>query len=384
MNVKNVKVDTRVSIFKLFLVVITLVIPFITSVNWYKNEISRGGNFMNTGDWLINYSDGFIRRGLTGQIFISLTEPEASSLWWLFLFQCFLYFFILLFFLVYMWRERFSWQSILFACSPAAIPFIGYDTGGFGRKEGLGIIALILVYLSTTRKGKFQIALLIFSILVFFLSILSWEVNFVFLPGFVFILYKRLKVDELARVANVLFVSIVSILLLLSSLKFSGRSDSSSKICSSLRNHGLSGETLCEGSIKVIGVTANETHGWVIQNFPNYLGYLPFLFLALLPILSSKWSKQNKSIIISTLIVISPIFFVAVDYGRWIFIVVMQLTICFIATSNSEDASSNLWSPLSILLFISLWGMPHSDVPISWWRGAIPFNMNLLIDFLKH
>jgi hypothetical protein len=34
----------------------------------YAAQVSAGGHPWKTGDWLINYSDGLIRRGLSGSL----------------------------------------------------------------------------------------------------------------------------------------------------------------------------------------------------------------------------------------------------------------------------------------------------------------------------
>ena len=47
----------------------------------YAIEISNGGNGWKTGDWLINYSDGFIRRGFMGSILYAISDKGIPLLW---------------------------------------------------------------------------------------------------------------------------------------------------------------------------------------------------------------------------------------------------------------------------------------------------------------
>ena len=40
----------------------------------YLREIAKGGQVWTTGDWLLSYRAGFMRRGLTGSLTYGLTD----------------------------------------------------------------------------------------------------------------------------------------------------------------------------------------------------------------------------------------------------------------------------------------------------------------------
>jgi len=60
----------------------------------YARQIVYGGNNWKTGDWLINYEGGWIRRGLIGQVLYEISAGFGVSLLWsAFFLQSLIYFF---------------------------------------------------------------------------------------------------------------------------------------------------------------------------------------------------------------------------------------------------------------------------------------------------
>jgi len=78
-----------------------------------------------------------------------------------------------------------------------------------------------------------------------------------------------------------------------------------------------------------------------------------------LPIALSGWLRRYWAWGLAALVGIAPLFVLGIDYGRWVHILVIELAICMIA-SNLALIESKLWNPLSALLFVSLWGIPHA------------------------
>jgi hypothetical protein len=167
-----------------------LFFPLSITVSWYAKEVAGGGNFMITGDWLINYASGFVRRGLFGEVFLNLAPAGKSSIWFLFIMQVGLYLLLYLFLFSFLIRKKFSWLSIAVVCCPAGIPLIGFDTGGFGRKEILGILSLIILTFAINRTGTVRTVISILSTIFFVISILTWEPNLIALPSLFFVMAK--------------------------------------------------------------------------------------------------------------------------------------------------------------------------------------------------
>ena len=90
-------------------------------ISKYAQEIFAGGQSWKTGDWLINYEGGFVRRGLIGQVLYYFSGLGISLLWLTFTIQVIIYLIIAHFTLkIFFYNNRgISW--LLFLFSPAFI-----------------------------------------------------------------------------------------------------------------------------------------------------------------------------------------------------------------------------------------------------------------------
>jgi hypothetical protein len=258
-------------------------------------------------------------------------------------------------------KTSYSWPSIALICSPAALPFVGWDVEGFARKEVLGLIILIFLSILQLQNIPGSGALKIVAVLLFGFSILASEVNAVMVPGVVYLLLSQRREDKtLKSFLLALFAIIVALLGVVFSVINSGSQGQASAICNKIQSHGLQNTDLCSGAVESLTITTIQAIKLVLQTYPLYLGYLPLLLLSLLPIITTNWFKSNKTFVFICILTTSPLFIVATDYGRWIFILVMQLTICLMSRKSVE--SSGGWTALSCVLFICLWGLPHSGL----------------------
>ena len=126
----------------LFIFVFTLV---GVNLGIYYFDVASTIQSYRIGDWLINYQDGFVRRGLIGQLIYSMSADGLSIIWVTYAIQCTIY--ILLSYyalrLYYSASRSRAWLLIIF--SPAFIflfPF--YDPSGWYRKELLVYLACAL------------------------------------------------------------------------------------------------------------------------------------------------------------------------------------------------------------------------------------------------
>ena len=104
-------------------------------------------------DWLIDYSAGFVRRGLSGEIvslLLGISRPENSVaiIIWI------IYLVVIVGYLRLVYRSKnllkpLTTFGILFL--PCLLPFYLYDHDAFGRKEVLGLI-LLLYHLLTLES----------------------------------------------------------------------------------------------------------------------------------------------------------------------------------------------------------------------------------------
>jgi hypothetical protein len=157
----------------------------------YALSIAAGGEAYQTADWLINYSGGFVRRGLFGSVYLALFPQGQLGLWGLFSLQVLFCVVPLAYALTWLHKSDYSWLGIALVCGPAALTFTGWDPVAFARKESLALTALTLLAIAAFpyRKSGTQRALTIGALLIFAVGVFSWEANALFLPGIAFLIY---------------------------------------------------------------------------------------------------------------------------------------------------------------------------------------------------
>lgn len=336
-----------------------LAIVAISMLYYRALDTRAGGAAYQTADWLINYADGFVRRGLFGQLFLAVAPDGAAGLWALFAIQAALYAVVFAFAAWALWRSSFSWSMIALVCGPAAIGFFGWDPGAGFRKEVLAYVSLALLVWAfvALRRRWARIALAVASLLVFILGVFSWETSALFLPAYLFLLLRRGDHVVLRRVLAGAFVLVGGAGLLLGTV-FHGTVATAAAICDVVRAHGYTAVDLCSGAIDAIGWTSQFTLDSVVESFPLYAGYLPLLVLALIPVVLTPWFRANWGWAVFVAIAFVPLFVIVTDYGRWINMIVMALVFC-IAASPVESSVARAWTWLTAILYTTLWGLPH-------------------------
>lgn len=334
-----------------------LAISSYAAVARYAEVIAAGGNDHQTADWLISYPGAFVRRGLFGELLLGITPPGPAALWVLFGIQVLLYAPLFGYFIDYLFRSRFSWSAIALACSPAALPFIGWDPLGGFRKEILGFLALVLLAVARRRMSRWlRGGLLAASVAAWTLGVFSWESLAFLLPGIGFLLFAD-DVLPLRRTLAATYTGIAAVAFG-ASVVAHGDPGTPVRLCQAVTDHGL-GANLCTGAIAWMGRGLDDSLRAVQQNLDVHSGYLLMFALAVLPIVVSPWLRRYWGWAVFALVGIAPLFVLGIDYGRWIHILVIELAICMIA-GNLALIESKLWNPLSAILFVSVWGIPHA------------------------
>ena len=163
------------------------------------------GNDSSLSDWLINYSGGFVRRGLVGQIvlefayFFSIKLRDAIVI---FQIISFVTYYLLVFFLL---RKTITNRLLILSVfSPVFILFPIAEIEAFGRKEIFILLVVILYFFSNIRDIKTQ---LIFKFFIFPISILIWEPAIIFYPYLLLIDLVVFKINKLNKNLIWLFLS---------------------------------------------------------------------------------------------------------------------------------------------------------------------------------
>ena len=169
------------------------------------------GNDSSLSDWLINYSGGFVRRGLVGQIvlefayFFSIKLRDAIVI---FQIISFVTYYLLVFFLL---RKTLTNRLLILSVfSPVFILFPIAEIEAFGRKEIFILLVVILYFFSNIRDIKTQ---LIFKFFIFPISILIWEPAIIFYPYLLLIDLVVFKINKLNKNLIWLFLSYLVVFL---------------------------------------------------------------------------------------------------------------------------------------------------------------------------
>jgi hypothetical protein len=328
------------------------------SGRFLESKLYMGGN-LDAGDWLINYHGGFFKRGLFGQIFLGVFHLHgALANWDLFVFQCVLYFVILSYFISYVRKNNFSTSSIILTCNPAAIAFVGWNHG-ITRKELLGFVALVvLVKLRDSYRDETKY-ILSFFITLFPIAVLSHELNAAMIPAYMYLIWRIESQSNAYRYRKFLMIftigiSFCGILVTLFSHPNKAIAD---KMCSFVIEHDFI-PYVCTSSISSMGWPASLQLSKVFAHIQVHSVYLIFFALALLPIYLSSWWKQNWPFFLAVLVCVSPAFMIATDYGRWVSIIIMCLTLTIMSHSEEYKVHSFFNNRIVGLIYICSWGMP--------------------------
>jgi len=354
------------------------------------------------GDWLINYQGGFIRRGLLGEIFIKVSQILGINIVMLVLgSQVFFYLIFLAYTCRLAMKSTFSPLNAALIFSPAFILFPVLDPQGGFRKEILlfALLATLCFYLSTNDK-KIARGLPIFIGLASTIIVLSHEILAIYLPYILcaFIIYDKGLGDVSRKILLSLLPAIAITILLLGFSK--GDQQVVNTICNSLKPN-IPADCFHSGAIYWMGQGMTVAYQYVLERIKvnTLLTYVLLAFLAFLPLGILQFTRQfsrffeNKGMrfwlticIASSLIGSLPLFWIGIDYGRFIYIHVTCLSLlALMIIKESSDNPQHLNFGQSItwvlcLLFITGWRLMHYDASL---KNAFPL-LEYFVYFFKH
>lgn len=330
----------------------------------YSRQIAAGNDGWRTGDWLINYSAGPVRRGMLGSLFLWLNDVGLPLVWSVFTVQALLYavLYALVFKLYRATDRRLVWLLLLL--NPAFILFPLYDPPGGFRKEIIIFVAFAGLCLAYATR-KYWTQALVAGLLLFVLGCFAHEGNALALPFFLYVIWRGYK-DGLqdgrkAAAVGVIF-TLTGILAVAFSATYRGDSAIAAGICQSLRARGLDA-TICDGAIAWLD--KGTGYGWdaVRTKLGYYLrGYSLAFCLALAPLsLIKGWRFETKAIFVLGFAGLLPLYFVAVDWGRWIHIFVFFVS-CYVMAEGARNRLQARFEfmPLPFaLIYLVSWSIPH-------------------------
>ncbi|MCL8536459.1 hypothetical protein M9991_06220 [Chryseobacterium gallinarum] len=305
-----------------------LIIYYYFSIKTSYNLIvlNKGGWYF--GEWIINYQDGgFKRRGLLGTLFIwinELTDIKLEHIVFAFIFLLYTVFFSLLFKLF--WKEKNNLLVVMLVLLPVGFGMMVKDPNIASKKEIL-FFFLYLVYILCLRSKVFikDITITFFIII----ALLTHEAAFFYLPFVGLAYFMKNSGSSISKIKKILlyqfFPSVIIMLLL---YKF-GIDIKTENTVSFFKAHGL---TLSE-----MGIFDYDTNfdvlGHYKGHFYDYQTYAISILLGTFAFhLYCKFNKVKINFIFLAIqiVFLLPLFYMAVDWGRWVNIFFSLLTI-FIA-----------------------------------------------------
>jgi hypothetical protein len=332
------------------------------------------------GDWLINFDDGFVRRGLSGFLILGFSDllalkPNFTVMWVQILIT--ISYLVTFFFLIS--RKKIDIWLFILLLSPATLLFPIFQPHSMGRKEIILFLLFTLYLLCLNKKLlRFKVVVFLFSFALL-LATLFHELIFFYLPYFVIASFAKSKLVNEPFYFETPLIIITGSLLVIMPLFFYGKTINGSVICSGLIERGLS-ENICHGVItwpdgydildNVNYALSNEYH--VNYSIAIILGLAPFLLLITysenIIIRISLW---KYFVVFCLLFLFSlPLFLMSRDWGRWINIHLMLLLLSSTLLLVDKHSKSNgNWSQ-EYLKIPSLW---KSNTGFSVFSGKMVF-----------
>ncbi len=304
------------------------------------------------GDWLINYSGGFVRRGLAGEgvlllsalhlpplVLVLAMELAAYGVMWLFLWTL---------------APDFRWSlwSLALWVSPATLAFPVLNPPGGYRKEILlfALLCGVLAALRARVKPGTVSALLAAGVVV---MLLSHEALLLFVPYLLAPLL--LTAPRLRPALRLLVLPLLATVVMVVILRHPGTPQQREVICNSViaETHGVDAG-LCGGAIGAIGVTQAAEHQMVLRTTRRFDAvplYSALALLALLPLLLTLEERTRAgrggraARVIAGCVAVSsclsaPLFYSAIDWGRWIAIHIMCALLLLLFAYTPERGSA--------------------------------------------
>jgi len=291
-----------------------------------------GGNDWITGDWLINYESGFIRRGLSGSIILVASDSSnGNPIFVTGIFLAILWFATCIAVLSIWKKSAPNFGRLAVLMSPGFLAFDIWDFQGGARKE-LIFFAFLAIMLATHQRShqhRFwrRVWISTFALVPAFL-ILMHEMLALFIPLLMVVFYLlSQKYDAPASERFIFYstLSLTSFASVMAVVLHPGTVVQGKIICESLTERGTT-EFICPGAISWLGRTPAEE----IVSLQEYASspfrltmYAITVGMSLIPFLYFRSRRHGARISPYLLMSLAtaaliPLFAIGLDWGRWI------------------------------------------------------------------
>lgn len=329
----------------------------------YAAQVYAGGHSWKTGDWLINYSDGLIRRGLSGSISLFISQIFSANVKWItFSIQVTIFVIFIALTLKELYKFKKFPKSIFLLLSPGfAFMFWVNDPAVAFRKEICIYLALVLL-LKAFQRDEVRLTQYWTSIIIFIFAGFSHEIIVFFLPFFIFPIFNyysrnNLNFNSIIKFSTpFIFISIVVVAI---SIFYKGSQQSMDVICDSLKQYNLSHD-ICDGAISWLQYDARFGFESVLKlGSEVWLNYLFLIVVTMLPLFLLSSDKYFWIVICVGALFMLPLFFLAIDYGR--FISIFYTSIVLLAIWTRPQAIMQMWPINGFVgfLYCFFWALPN-------------------------
>ncbi|WP_312389425.1 hypothetical protein [Chryseobacterium sp.] len=320
--------------------------------------VNKGGWYL--GEWVINYQDGgFKRRGFFGSIFIfinEITKINLENIVFGFLFVVYTLFFYLL--IKLLWKEKNNLLVIALILLPAGFGMMMKDPSIASKKE----IIFFLFYLFYITSIQYKMVIKDYIISIFIIvAILHHEAAFFYLPFVGLAYFMKNEGTTFSKLKKmVIYQLLPSTVLMLLLFKF-GININTQNSVEFLKNHGL--------VFNELGIYEYDTNydviGYYKANAYSYQTYLISIALgafAFYIYCKMNAVKINALFILSQIVFLVPLFYLAIDWGRWVNIFFSLLTIFIVTEQKSILTRKQEIFTIILILFNFSWKMMLKEI----------------------
>ena len=296
------------------------------------------------GDWLINYEGGFVRRGLPGEGVLLLARLFHTTPV-LFVVLCYLSLYAVFFLAIRSLANTTAGGFWLVALilSPATLSFQILHRGSGFRKEIIYLAAFTLFVAMLRKRRVSSLFITTYLTFVLIISTLSHEGLIFYSPYFVASLF--ISGRSLNQVVRECFIPLLcGAIVVVACINHPGNTAAATQICTSigykLQSVPFSTEICSSGAIPYLAKTRAVAGEEAVDKIINYqyLWIFPcYLLLALLPAVGGSivLAREGMSREVRILSITAAISFIgtlilfryAVDWGRWIYIHTVSITV---------------------------------------------------------
>ena len=317
---------------KVFIYVLIVATALFALTFTYLHNAKSDGYIL--GDWLINYQDGgFKRRGLSGSFFFllqDLTGIKLNLLVYFFQIMIIAGFFYFYFKLIQYKEATFLYLSLLLS----SVGFVGlFNCVDYVGKKEFIVFFLFAYFVNHLNKNSLSKVKEYWVCIGLFIAMFFHEITLFFIPYFLIALYLKTGKFEFKRYLKYLiavFIPAVLIALL-------GKEINEGQSLQILHNRGV---ILTKG----IFFWNIDERQYIIEHVNEYRLYIISFLISVFHIwFYLKYQTHRKAmsiLLIGAFLFSLPLFYLAIDWGRWMYIHMMFMIVLFaMQLKDSRDTT---------------------------------------------